>query len=185
MLGGGLVGSFASFILALDELHLARDPNAVLQCGINLVLNCGTVMQTAQASLLGFPNMFIGLLAFPVIVTIALAGLFKTKFPKRFMQLANVAVALGALFAYWMFFDSVYVIQTLCPWCLSVTFTMTVLLFAFTHYNAKELNIGKSKKSQQKIAKFFTQGYGNFVFACWIVALLALVYLKFGNDLFL
>lgn len=184
MLGGGLLGLVASFVLTLEQLHLAKNPDAILQCSINLVLNCGTVMQSAQGEIFGFPNMIIGLMAFPVIMTIALAGLFKTNFPKRFMQLANVVVAIGALLAYWMFFDSVYVIQTLCPWCLLVTFTMSVLLFAFTHYNAREKNFCLSKKFKDKIAKFFADGYGNFSFAVLIVVLFAVVYLKFGNSLF-
>lgn len=185
MLGGGLLGLLASFVLTLDHLQLAKDPDAVLQCSINLVLNCGIVMQTDQAALFGFPNMLIGLVGFPIVITIAMAGLFKTKFPKRFMQLANIGVAAGALLAYWLFFNSVYVIQALCPWCLLVTVAMSALLLVFTHYNARQLYIGTSKRSKQAIAKFFTGGYDNFVFACWIVALFIIVYLKFGNDLFM
>ena len=80
MLVFGVVGLIASFVLTLDKLAVLKDPHAILSCSINIVLNCSTVMQTWQSSLLGFPNMIIGLMAFPVVITVAIAGLSDVKF---------------------------------------------------------------------------------------------------------
>ena len=55
----GAVGSLiASFVLSVEALELAKNPNAVLSCSINVVLNCATVAAHPSASLLGFPNSF-------------------------------------------------------------------------------------------------------------------------------
>src|SRR5690606_8940678 len=75
ILAFGAVGTLASLVLSIEEFHLLKDPSAILSCSINTVLNCSTVMQTWQASVLGFPNMFIGLMAFPVIMVIGVLGL--------------------------------------------------------------------------------------------------------------
>jgi uncharacterized membrane protein len=123
MLAAGIAALTAAFVLTLEKFHLYENPNAVLSCSFNLVLNCGQVMETWQASVFGFPNMLIGLIAFPVIVTMALASLAGVKFPRWWLILANVGFLIGMVFAYWLFFSSVYVIQVLCPWCLICTIT--------------------------------------------------------------
>ena len=66
LLVGGLVGAVVSLLLLLDKLALLADPTFVPSCSIDPVLSCGTIMRTAQASVLGFPNPVIGLVTFPV-----------------------------------------------------------------------------------------------------------------------
>jgi uncharacterized membrane protein len=69
---------------------LAKDPHANLSCNINSRISCGTVGISWQAHLLGFPNAFLGLLAEPVVITIAVASLAKVRFPRGFMLAAQV-----------------------------------------------------------------------------------------------
>jgi uncharacterized membrane protein len=137
MLLGGIAALAAAFVLTLEKFHLYENPDAILSCSFNLVLNCGQVMQTWQASVFGFPNMLIGLVAFPVVVTMALAGLAGVKFPRWWLIKANIGFFLGLIFAYWLFFSSVYVIQVLCPWCLIVTTATTLIFSSMLLYNLK------------------------------------------------
>jgi uncharacterized membrane protein len=116
MLFFGIAGLVASFTLTLDKLEVLKNPDAILSCSINIVLNCSTVMQTWQSSLFGFPNMIIGLMGFPIVMTIAIAGLSRVKLPRAFLLAANIGYLLAAIFSFWLFFQSVYVIQVLCPW---------------------------------------------------------------------
>ncbi|WP_240777607.1 vitamin K epoxide reductase family protein [Nonomuraea basaltis] len=51
--------------------RLAADPGADLSCNINSVVSCGAVGSSWQAHLFGFPNAFLGLVAEPVVITIA------------------------------------------------------------------------------------------------------------------
>ncbi|MFZ2836078.1 MAG: vitamin K epoxide reductase family protein [Candidatus Saccharimonadales bacterium] len=185
MLGFGIIGLIASFVLAVEEFHLLKNPDAVLSCSINLVLNCAGVMKTWQATVFGFPNMFIGLMAFPIVVCVALLGLSRAVLPRWFYVGANIGYFLGFVFAYWLFFNSVYAIEILCPWCLIVTFTMTMLLATMTHYNLRENNFGLSKEMNKKVQAFINGGYHKLIVASWVVAMTALVFIKFGESLFL
>jgi len=184
MLIFGITGLVASFTLAVEEFHLIKKPDAVLSCTINLVLNCSTVMQTWQASVFGFPNMFIGLMAFPIVIVVATLGLVKAKLPRWFWVKAQIWYLLGAIFAYWLFFNSLYDIEVLCPWCLIVTFSTTLLLAALTSYNLQENMFGFSKQTNKRIQTFMKSGYHKMIVAAWLVAMIALVVLKFGDALF-
>ena len=185
MLVFGIVGLVASFVLAIEEFHLLKHPDAILSCSVNLVLNCAGVMKTWQATVFGFPNMFIGLMAFPIVICVALLGLGRAVLPRWFYIGANIGYLLGAVFAYWLFFNSVYAIEILCPWCLIVTFTVTILLATITHYNLRENTFGFSKQPNKKIQAFIGAGYHKLIVASWIVLMIALVFMKFGDGLFL
>jgi len=184
MLLGGIAALAAAFILTLEKFHLYEDPNAVLSCSINVVLNCTTVMQTWQSHVFGFPNMLIGLVAFPVLITIAVLGLSGVKFPRWFLISASIALLLGTIFAYWLFLSSVYVIQVLCPWCLIVTTSMTIMFSTFLHYNLKENTFGLKEKLNHKVQNFLKGGYHQMVVLSWIALMVVLVVLKFGDALF-
>jgi uncharacterized membrane protein len=184
MLLAGLIALAASFVLTLEKFHLYEDPNAILSCSVNVVLNCGTVMQTWQSAVFGFPNMLIGLIAYSVVVTFALAGFVGIKFPRWWLIKANIGFLLGLIFAYWLFFQSLYDIQVLCPWCLIVT-TMTTLIFSsLLHYNLKENTFKLSKKVNTRVQGFLSGGYHQMIVLAWIALMVVLVFLKFGEALF-
>lgn len=185
LLGGAIAALAAAFVLSLEKIHLMQDPDAVLSCTFNLVLNCSTVMQSWQAAVFfGIPNMFIGLMAFPVLITVAVAALWGgARFNRGFLRVMTVGVLAGTVFAYWLFFQSMYAIQVLCPWCLIVTTACTLMLAATSHIALRENIFGFSKPTQKHIDNFLDKGYHQFVVAAWIVLMVALVVLKFGEAL--
>lgn len=184
MLLGGVLALLAAFILTIDKLQVLEDPNAVLSCSVNIVLNCSTVMQTWQSHVFGIPNMFIGLMAFPVLITIAVLGLSGVKFPRWFLISSIIALFLGFLFSYWLFFSSVYVIQVLCPWCLLVTTSMTIMLSSYLHFNLKENTFHLKETLNTKVQYFLKSGYHQMIVLAWIAFLVVLIFLKFGQALF-
>lgn len=138
-----LIGLVAALVLATDAIAIAKDANTVLSCNINAFISCGRVAASWQASLLGFPNAFLGLIAEPIIITIAAASLAGIKFPKWFMLAAQAVSAVGFVFAYWLFTQSYFVIGALCPWCLTVTVTTTLIFLAFTRVNILDGHFGQ------------------------------------------
>lgn len=184
MLAGGLAALIASFVLTLEKFHLYEDPDAILSCSFNLVLNCSTVMETWQSSVFGFPNMIIGLIAYSIVVTFALAGLVGVKFPRWWLIKANVGFLLGLLFAYWLFFQSLYDIQVLCPWCLIVTTATTLIFSSLTHYNLKHNVFGLKGKWGSRVQQFIKGGFHQALVLAWIALMVVLVFLKFGETLF-
>lgn len=184
MLVAGVAGLIAAFTLTVEKFHLLENPNAILSCSFNLVLNCATVMQTWQSHVFGFPNSLIGLMGYPVVIAVAVAGLCDVKFPKKFMMAAQICYGLGLLFAYWLFFQSVFVIQVLCPWCLVVTFVTTIAFETLLRYNLRENNFNLSKETHQKVSEWLHKDYDKVIIAGWVVLMIALVFIKFGESLF-
>jgi len=184
MLLAGIAALVAAFTLTVEKFHLLEDPNAVLSCSINIVLNCTSVMQTWQSEVFGFPNMLIGLIAFPVIIAIATLGLAGVKFPRWFLIASLITLFLGTLFSYWLFFQSLYVIQVLCPWCLIVTTSTTVMLASYVHFNFKENTFKLKDSINTKVQYFLKSGFHQMIVLAWIALMVVLVFVKFGEALF-
>lgn len=184
MLIFSITALIAAFTLTIEKLEKLANPKVELSCSINLVLDCGRVMDSWQSHAFGFPNMLIGMMAYPVLITVAVAGLGGVKFPRWYMRTANICIAAGALFAYWLFFSSIYAIQILCPWCLVVTFSTTLILAAFTHICLCNNTWGLKKAQDARVQKFLISGYDKLAVFGWIVLLIALVFVKFGTALF-
>jgi uncharacterized membrane protein len=184
MLVGALLSMVAAFVLSVEAFELAKNPNAALSCSINIVLNCATVAAHPSATLFGFPNSFLGLLAEPVVITVAIAGLMGIAFPRRFMFLAQIGYALGFAFAVYLFFVSMFVIQALCPWCLLVTVSTTFVLFSITRYNIRENNLYLPKKLQKAAKNFIDKDYDKLLLGIFIVVMFAGIFLKYGESLF-
>lgn len=184
MLFFAIAAFIAAFTLSVEKLEILKNPDAKLSCSINVVLNCASVMKTPQSSVFGFPNSYLGIMGFAIVIAVAMGGLLRTKFSRAYLVTAQVFYGLGLLFAYWLFFQSVYVIQILCPWCLVVTFSTTIIFETLLRYNLRENNFNLSKKSHKKVLEFLGKDYDKLITAGWIVVLIALVFIKFGDGLF-
>ena len=184
MLIGSVLSLIASLVLSVEALELAKDPNAVLSCSINVVINCATVAAHPTASLLGFPNSFLGLIAEPVVITVAIAGLSGIKFGRKFMFAAQIGYSLGFIFAYYLLYTSYFVIGALCPWCLLVTLTTTLVWFAITRYNIRENNLYLPKKLQKNLHSFIEKDYDKLAMWGLVVFIILAIVVKYGDSLF-
>jgi uncharacterized membrane protein len=181
MLACGLLGLAASFTLVLERFIQLTDPNAQLICNVNAIFNCGTVMQTWQAKLFGFPNALIGLTAYPVVITMAVAGLLGTKLPRAFLVTAQLGFGLGLVFAYWLFFQSVFVIHVLCPLCLIITLVTTILFETLLRYNFRENSFKLAHKTNKKVMGWLQKDYDKLLTAAWLTAMVMLVLIMFPD----
>lgn len=184
MLVGALLSLLASFVLSVEAFELARNPNAVLSCSVNIVLNCATVAAHPTSELFGFPNSFLGLIAEPIVITVAIAGLAGVKFPRLFMLGAQIGYTLGLIFAYVLFYISFVIIEALCPWCLLVTLTTTFVFFAITRYNIRENNLYLSKGASKRAQEWIKKDYDKVLLASIVVIAIAAIIIKYGNGLF-
>jgi uncharacterized membrane protein len=141
MLISSILSLTASLVLSIDAVALAKNPAAELSCNFSKHISCSTVGLSWQASLLGFPNAFLGLIAEPVVITIAIACLTGLVFPRGFMLTAQAIYTIGLLFAFWLFYEAYFQIGALCPWCLVVTVTTTLVFTSMTRVNILEGNI--------------------------------------------
>jgi uncharacterized membrane protein len=141
LLIGGVIGLFCSFIITYDKMRLLENPNFVPNCNLNPIISCGSVMQSKQGSAFGFPNPWIGLAAFAVLVTVGVAMLAGAKFKRWFWLGLEAATILGLGFVHWLFFESVYRIHSLCPYCMAVWVVTITTFWYVTLYNIQCGNI--------------------------------------------
>ncbi|MCV2395723.1 vitamin K epoxide reductase family protein [Actinotalea sp. M2MS4P-6] len=183
MLASACVSLIASFVLSVDALRLAADPGTQLACDISSTLSCGTVAQAWQAQLFGFPNAFLGLVAEPVVITIAVASLGGVRFPRWFMLSAQVVYTLGLVFAYWLFTQSMFVIHALCPWCLLVTVSTTLVFTSLTHVNIRDGNLPLPARTQARAQALIAADVDAIGAAAWLVFLAAAILARYGPGL--
>lgn len=143
MLISSALGLVASLVLSIEAITLAKDPLADLSCNISQKISCAKVGLSDQANLLGFPNAFLGLMTEPVVITIAIAALGGVRFPRWFMLGAQVGYSIGLAFAYWLFYEAYFTIGALCPWCLLITVTTTLVFASLTRVNILEGHLGE------------------------------------------
>lgn len=184
MLVSALLSLTASFVLSVDAIILAADPHAALACNINAVISCGTVGASWQASLFGFPNAFLGLIAEPVVITIAVASLGGVRFPRWFMLSAQVVYTLGLVFAYWLFFQAYFVIGALCPWCLLITLSTTLVFTSLTHVNIRDGNLYLPQGASRVASGFVRADLDALLVAVWLLGIAAMVVTKYATVLF-
>lgn len=184
MLIGAIGSLIASFVLSVEAVQLAANPEAALSCSVNIVINCATVALHPTASLLGFPNSFLGLIAEPVVITVAIAGLLGVRFPRAFMFAAQIGYTLGFIFALVLFYISMVIIQALCPWCLLVTITTTFVFFAITRYNIRENNLYLPQRIQRALEAFIKKDFDKLIAWALVVLIFASIIAKYGADLF-
>ena len=178
LLGSGL-GLLASFVLSSEALTLAKNSHAALNCDLNAAISCSAVANHWSATLLGFPNSFIGMITLPVMVTIAVALLAGAKFPKWFMQGAQLGAVAGLLFAGWMFYMSYVEIGALCPWCLTLDSGMLLVCYGLTRYNVVTGAVGG-----RRTRKFVDRGFDTFLLALVTVVIVVVILATFGRELF-
>src|SRR6218665_1090836 len=109
----GALGLLAAFALSNKKNALPKNPTAPLGCNIGVLVKCSTNLDSWQGSVFGFANSFIGLMAWPVVITIGVALLGGVHFPRWFWAGLNVG-ALGALvFVGWLIYQSIFSLDVL------------------------------------------------------------------------
>jgi len=184
MLVASLASLVASFVLSIDALRLAEDPSADLGCNINAVISCGTVAGSWQSHLLGFPNAFLGLVTEPVVITLAVASLGGVRFPRWFMLVAQGFYTVGLVLAYWLFQQAMFDIGALCPWCLLVTLSTTLVFFELTYVNIRDDNLFLPRGVQRRLTALVRSDLDLVLLVVWVLVLVLAVVLKYGEALF-
>lgn len=184
MLVGAALSLLAAFVLSVESYHLAKNPDTELSCSVNVVLNCATVAKHPSAEMLGFPNSFFGMIAEPIVITVAIAGLAGIRFPRGFMFAAQIGYTLGLLYALYLLSVSYFVIQALCPWCLLVTLTTILVWFAITRYNIRENNLFLPKNVQKSLEGFIKRDFDKLAMFSVIALIVVAILAKYGNGIF-
>jgi uncharacterized membrane protein len=173
LLIGGIIGYACAFIIMYDKVQLADNPNFIPSCDLNPVISCGNVMQSKQATAFGFPNPFLGLGGFAILATVGAAMLAGAKFKRWFWLGVNAGTLFAAGFVHWLFFESVYRIQALCPYCMVVWVVSITAFWYVTLYNIDHKNL----KLPERAGKPYTwvRRHHLDLLVLWLLVIAALI----------
>lgn len=116
----GALGALATMLLLYERVQIWQDPDHVTACDVNPWVSCGAVMESWQAATFGFPNIFIGVVGFPLILAIAVSLLGGIRLPRSYWGGLQVGVLFAFGFCVWLWSQAVYAIAALCPYCMLV-----------------------------------------------------------------
>lgn len=179
MIISGSLGLFTSFVLSIEAWQLAADSSARFGCDISSVLSCSTVAQTWQARILGFPNAFLGIFFEAVVLAISVGIFAGVKFPRWYMLGTNLLYTIALFFAFWLFGQSYFIIQVLCPWCLLITLTTTLVFGGITRINIRDRVI----PAPEGLRRIVAQGLDWALWGLIVFGVLAMVVAKYGLKL--
>ncbi|MEB3022417.1 vitamin K epoxide reductase family protein [[Mycobacterium] crassicus] len=169
----GLIGLAASVTLTVEKIRLLTDSAYVPSCNLNPVLSCGPVMATPQASVFGFPNPLMGIVAFTVVAVTGVLAVTKTLLPRWYWIGLTLGTLVGAGFVHWLIFQSLYRIGALCPYCMvvwAVTVTLLAIFASFAFGADRERNILQH-----------LHWWRWTLAALWFIALFLLIFIRFQD----
>lgn len=117
---GGVLGWIAALDLSIEKVRVLADPTYIPSCSINPLVDCGVSMGSAQGALFGFPNPFLGVAAFVAPIVVGMALLAGARFQRWFWMLFTGGLLLGWVFVTWLQTQAIFVLGSLCPWCMLV-----------------------------------------------------------------
>ena len=171
----GAIGWFASFELLTEYIKTLKDPGYVPNCAVSVLVTCGPNMDSWQGSILGFSNTIIGVAAFAAPIAVGVALLAGATFDRWFWWLYQAGLLGGFTLVTWLFFQSVFGLGTLCPWCM-VVWTVTIPLWWTTllrPYAVGDVPVGERAR----------RGFGRVYSWTWVIVLLCYLVIAFVAQL--
>jgi uncharacterized membrane protein len=172
-----VIGLLASFVLTVDKIHVLRDSSYQPPCNINPLFSCGSVMKTPQADINGIPNTIFGVIGFTAAVTVAASLFFGAKMNRRFWQLFNLGMLLGVAAVMYLFYQALYVINTLCIYCMAVWVVVIMMLYYVTLWNIENGHVILPKRLESCVA--FVRKYHLEVLVSIYLLLTTLIVVRF------
>jgi uncharacterized membrane protein len=173
---GGAIGLLSAAILIVEKINFLKHPDQALSCDLNAFVSCGGVINTDQASAFGFPNPIIGVAGFAIVVTIGVLLLARVQLPPFFWAGLQAGVLFGIGFVTWLQVQSIYEIQKLCPWCMVVWSVMIPIFVWVTAHNLR------AYAPHNPVSRFLGD-WTLLINILWYVAVIAAIWFKFGENL--
>ncbi|MBC9704782.1 MAG: vitamin K epoxide reductase family protein [Enterococcus sp.] len=176
-----VIGFLASGALVLERLALYKDPDHIASCDFGLFVSCSSLMKTTQASLFGFPNPFLGIMGFPVLITLAVLLISGVTMPRWIMRGLQIGLTLALILVGFFWYTSVYAVMTLCPWCMVVWAMVIPAFILTTSYNIYHGNLTKYPSAKMKE---FVNGWWWVLVIVVFVGIVGSILIRFAEYIF-
>ena len=128
-------------------------------------------MESSQAAVFGFPNPVIGVAGFAALTALGIALIGGANLPRWLWLVVQAGVTFAVGFVHWLFFQSVYEIGALCPYCIVVWLATIPVFLYVTLRNALAGVLGDRIR---RIAAGAARNHG-VVLTVWLLILTGLV----------
>lgn len=170
-----LIAMWATITIIVERAILLENPDYITSCDLNPWLSCGQVMKSWQAGTFGFPNTYIGIVGFTILITVAMSILASAQFKKWYWLTMNFGQLFAIGFSAWLWYSAVYSIGTLCLYCMIVWFMVTIQFAMITGRNIHYYTHGSlSKNIVYYVAPFVV---------LVAIAVIASILLQFGTKI--
>lgn len=177
----GAIGLLASFVLSVDKVTLLEDKLAgrttAFNCDLSPFVSCSSVIGSPQSSAFGFPNAFLGVAGFAIVLTLGVVWLAGTPVRTWIWLGLQAGTIFGISFVTWLQFQSIYRLGFLCPYCMVV---WAVMIPTFVVVTARSLGLLAPRSALTRFASNWTL----LIVALWYLAVAAAIWFKFGMALF-
>jgi uncharacterized membrane protein len=178
----GVIGLAASMTLTVEKIDILINPSYRPSCNLNPILSCGSVMITPQASVMGFPNPLLGMIAFTVVLVTGVLAVAKVSLPQWYWIGLLLGTLIGAGFVHWLIFQSLYRIGALCPYCMVVwviTISLLVVVASIVFRPVLERGGGRDGRARA-VARVIYQWRWSLA-TLWFTAVFLLIMVEFWN----
>ena len=132
---GGALGLIAMTWQSSERIHMLKNPGVALQCNLNPVVDCGSVLGNRLAALFGFPNAFLGMIFFAILATSGLVLLSGGTFKHWYRHVVLAVTLFLAGFSVWFFGVSLYSIGKICIFCaVGWIVSVPIVWYGIRHY---------------------------------------------------
>lgn len=176
---GGVLGLVAMVWQSTERITMLKNPDKILNCNLNPVIDCGAVLGNKLAAIFGFPNAFIGIIVFSMLAMAGFALLSGVKFTNVYKRVVFALALILLLFSMWFFAVSLYSIGKICIFC-AVGWFVSVPIFI---YATLDLLSNKSTKKYKQTYDWLSKNKYK-VLIVWYLILIALFLLKFRDYYF-
>jgi uncharacterized membrane protein len=168
----GAVALWSALILTYDKIDLLKaQVNGTakeLGCDLSAFVSCSDVVSSSQSEVFGFPNTFMGVVGFTVVVTLGVLLAAGVVLPRWAWLGFGAGTAFGIGFVTWLQYQSIFEVGKLCPWCM-VVWAMMIPMFVVV--------MGRVTGSR------FLRNWAVLISALWIIAVVAVIWFQFGETL--
>lgn len=172
----GVIGLAAAAELAIEKVRLLENPLYVPACTLGEVVDCTSVMRSAQSQAFGFPNPFIGIAGFAALLATGLVLVTGGRLTRPYWLIVEAGLLFAVGFVHWLMFQTLYRIGALCPFCMAVWAVTIPAFWYVTLHNTQAL-----ARRPTPLGRFVAALHRNhlIVVTAWMLVVAGLVFERF------
>lgn len=179
LLLAGLIGLASSFELSIEKFRLLENPLYVPPCTLGEVLDCGSVMTSAQSKAFGLPNPMLGIAGFSALSATGLILLTGGRASRPYWLTLEAGLIFALAFTNWLMFQTLYRIGALCPFCMAVWAVTIPAFWYVTLYNLR--SFAQTPNWGGRLSAKLIENHG-VILTVWLLLVAALVAERFWSP---